>query len=52
MGRAVVHRTMAPSSGQFSGACTYAEGGGGYLVDLGFFGQAVPFRIAAPPIGP
>ena len=48
MGRALVHRAIAPSSGQFSGACTYADGGGGYLTDLGFFGQAQPFRIAAP----
>lgn len=48
MGRAVVTRTIAPASGQFSGACTYADGTG-YLLDLGFFGEARKFRIFATP---
>ena len=50
MGRAIVHRVIAPASGQFSGACTYSDQTG-YMLDLGFFGQLDPFRIAAPPSG-
>jgi hypothetical protein len=41
-------RAIAPSSGQFSGACTFADGAGGYAIDLGFFQSTPPFRIAVP----
>jgi hypothetical protein len=43
-------RAIAPSSGQFSGACTFADGAGGYAIDLGFLQSSVPFRIAVPGI--
>ncbi len=46
-GAAVVARTIAPSSGGFSGACTFADGAGGYAIDVGRFGDARPFRIYA-----
>lgn len=44
-GGARVLRTLAPDSGQFSGACSFAAGGGGYALSLGFFGDARPFRV-------
>ena len=47
-GLAYVRRTILPTSGQFSGACTFAEGAAGYWMDLGFVDQPVPFRIAWP----
>ena len=50
MGRAIVTRAIAPTSGQFSGACTFADGAGGYLTDLGFLGAAKPFHVAQPAI--
>lgn len=40
-----VLRVIAADTGQFSGACTWSAGGGGYLIDVGFFGAARPFRI-------
>ena len=43
-------RAIAPTGGQFSGACTFADGAGGYLVDLGAFQSSTPFRIAKPGI--
>lgn len=48
-GRAFVKRTIAPTSGQFSGACTFATGFG-YQLDLGAFGSATPFHVAVPGI--
>ncbi|MGE5182378.1 MAG: hypothetical protein ACM31C_09970 [Acidobacteriota bacterium] len=45
-GRAIVTRAIATTNGQVSGACTYADGAGGYAMDLGFLGAARPFRIA------
>ncbi len=45
-GRAIATRAIATSNGQFSGACTYADGAGGYAMDVGFLAAARPFRIA------
>lgn len=36
---------IGTDTGQFSGACTWSPGGGGYLMDVGFFTTARPFRI-------
>lgn len=49
-GAAVVVRGIAPAPAQFAGACTFAEGAGGYALDVGFIspGQARPFRIFRP----
>jgi hypothetical protein len=44
-GDPVVVRTLAPDTGQFSGACAWSAGGGGYAMDLLFAGQPRPFRI-------
>jgi len=43
-------RAIAPTGGQFSGACTFADGAGGYALDVGFFTASPPFRIARPGI--
>jgi len=43
-------RAIAPTGGQFSGACTFADGAGGYALDVGFFQSGSPFRIAHPGI--
>jgi len=40
-----VLRTIVADTGQFSGACTWSAGGGGYAFDLGFLGTARPFRM-------
>jgi hypothetical protein len=40
-----VLRTIVADTGQFSGACTWSTGGGGYAFDLGFLGTARPFRM-------
>lgn len=42
-GAPVVVRDLTAS--QFAGACTFADGAGGYLADVGFFQDARPFRI-------
>lgn len=42
-GHAVVDRAF--SAGQFNGACTFAEGAGGYALDIGFLTASVPFHI-------
>jgi hypothetical protein len=42
-GRALVHRALAAN--QFSGACTFADGAGGYALDVGFLQAAKRFRI-------
>ncbi len=44
-----VLRTLVADTGQFSGACTWSAGGGGYLMDVGFLGAPRPFRIARAP---
>ena len=36
---------IVPDTGQFSGACTWSAGGGGYQIDIGFFTSARAFRI-------
>jgi hypothetical protein len=36
---------IVPDTGQFSGACTWSAGGGGYQMDIGFLATARPFRI-------
>ena len=36
---------IVPDTGQFSGACTWSAGGGGYQIDIGFLATARPFRI-------
>ena len=46
MGRAIVQRAL--TAAQFDGACTFAEGAGGYLIDVGFLQDARKFRIFAP----
>ncbi len=50
-GRALVARTIAPQPAQFSGACTFAEGAGGYALDVGFLTAGVQrkFRIFRQP---
>ena len=45
-GRAIVTREITTTTGQFSGACTFADGAGGYAMDVGFFADARKFRIA------
>lgn len=47
-----VVRTLVASTGQFSGACTWSAGGGGYLMDVGFLAAPRPFRMvrAAAPV--
>jgi hypothetical protein len=47
-GRAVVSRAFAASP--FDGACTFADGAGGYAIDVGFFTTPRPFRIYRPSI--
>lgn len=51
-GRAVVTRTIAPAPPQFAGACTFAEGAGGYALDVGFLSPTIErkFRIFRPPV--
>jgi len=44
-GRALPARVLAPSPDQFSGACTFADGAGGYALDVGFLTDPRPFRI-------
>lgn len=36
---------IVADTGQFSGACTWSAGGGGYQIDIGFLTTARPFRI-------
>ncbi len=38
-------RAIVADTGQFSGACTWSEGGGGYLFDVAFLTSAPIFRI-------
>lgn len=38
-------RMIVTDTGQFSGACTWSTGGGGYQMDVGFFSSGRPFRI-------
>jgi hypothetical protein len=40
-----VLRSLAADTGQFSGACSWSGGGGGYFMIMGFFNTARPFRI-------
>jgi hypothetical protein len=42
-GRAIVDRAF--SANQFNGACTFADGAGGYTLDIGFLQTAEPFHI-------
>ena len=42
-GRAIVDRAF--SANQFNGACTFADGAGGYTLDIGFLQTAKPFHI-------
>jgi hypothetical protein len=51
-GKAVTSRYIAPSPLQFSGACTYADGAGGYVLNVGFLSAGVTrnFRIFTPGI--
>jgi hypothetical protein len=44
-GRALPSRDLAPSPSQFSGACTFADGAGGYTMPVGYLGTSRPFRI-------
>lgn len=46
-GRPRWDRALVASTGQFAGACTYAEGATamGYAMPIGFLGMARPFRI-------
>lgn len=46
-GTAIVVRDIVPSPPQFAGACTFAEGAGGYALDVGFLSPSVQrhFRI-------
>lgn len=45
-----VVRTITPAPPQFAGACTFAEGAGGYALDVGFLSPSVErrFRIFRP----
>ncbi|MEP6866585.1 MAG: hypothetical protein ABJE66_38575 [Deltaproteobacteria bacterium] len=45
-GRAVVASELAAS--QFDGACTFADGASGTMLDIGFFQTVRPFRIYRP----
>jgi len=49
-GHAILTRTIAPTPSQFSGACTFADGAGGYALDVGFLAPTVQrkFRIFRP----
>jgi hypothetical protein len=48
-GQGIVVRSIAPSPAQFAGACTFADGAGGYLLDVGFLTQLSDrFRILTP----
>lgn len=52
-GEAIVTRSIVTEPAMFSGACTFAEEGGGFAFDVGDFQQPRPFRmfrtgIAAP----
>lgn len=49
-GTAIVVRDIAPAPPQFAGACTFAEGAGGYALDVGFLSAAVQrrFRLFRP----
>jgi hypothetical protein len=49
-GHAIVTRTIAPQPAQFSGACTFADGAGGYALDVGLLAPTVQrrFRIFRP----
>jgi hypothetical protein len=42
-GRAIVDRAF--SANQFNGACTFADGAGGYTLDIGFLATSQPFHI-------
>lgn len=44
-GKPVVTRTIVPTPTRFSGACSYAQGAGGFSMIVGFLGEARPFRI-------
>jgi hypothetical protein len=44
-GRARPTRALATDTGQFSGACAWGGGVGGYYLDVGFLGSSRPFRI-------
>ena len=47
-GRAVVAQDF--TAGQFNGACTFADGANGMMLDVGFFQAAKPFRIYSFPL--
>jgi hypothetical protein len=47
-GRAVVASEL--TAGQFDGACTFADGASGTMLDVGFLQTARPFRIYRPGI--
>lgn len=49
-GRAIVVRAIAPSNGAFSGACTFADGAGGYALDVLHPSVTPPFQISHPAI--
>lgn len=42
-GRAIVDRAF--SANQFNGACTFADGAGGYMLDIGLLATSQPFHI-------
>jgi hypothetical protein len=42
-GHAIARRALTAPT--FDGACTFADGAGGYAIDIGAFGTARPFRI-------
>lgn len=44
-GNVVPVRAIVTDTGQFSGACSWSAGGGGYQMDVGFLGMPRPFRI-------
>ena len=52
LGKPRVVRSILGPTGQFIGACTFAEGatGAGYLVPEGVFSGARPFRVLRPGI--
>lgn len=49
-GRTIVVRAIAPADGAFSGACTFADGAGGYVLDVLRPSTPPPFQIARPAI--
>ena len=44
-GRALPAQTIVPSETRFSGACSYSEDGGGFVLPVGYLDQSRIFRI-------